>query len=161
MFKIHRGTCVSETCKHPENVYIVVKAGLCAKCNYDKKQAQKKAAGKKTGQYRYVKKATGESDLFADLSAERDWVCFVTGTRMNHLTPTSFLHVLPKALNRFPLFKLNPKNIVLALDEIHHRWDHTPRSTLTEPYWQKLFDLEAELKLEYENLKKSMRLQNL
>lgn len=161
MFKPHYGTCNVSTCKHPENALIAVSSGACQRCNYDKKQAKNKAAGKKTGQYKYVKKATGEAEVFENISAEREWVCFVTGTRMNSLTPTSFMHVLPKALNKNPLFKLYPKNIVLALDEIHHRWDHTPRSTLTEPYWQKLFDLEAELKLEYAELKKNMRLQNL
>lgn len=151
MFKPHYGYC--KFCEQ-DNQLIVVKAGYCQKCNYDQKQAKKKAAGKKSGPYRFVKKATGEAEVFEEIAEEREWRCYVTGEPLRHLTPTSFMHVLSKALNKFPLFKLHKPNIQLVKDDIHFRWDHTPRSELTEPYWEKLFKLEEELKNEYKTVTK-------
>lgn len=145
MFKPHKNICAS--CN--QETLIVVKKMLCAKCNYDSKQVIKKLAGKKTGAYKFIKEPTGEKQLFENIAEERDWKCYVTGEYLSCLGATSFMHVLPKALNKYPLFKLYPPNIQLVKDEIHFRWDHTPRSELTEPYWQKLFDLETDLKNEY------------
>lgn len=99
------------------------------------------------------KKGTGEKEIFEEIAAEREWVCFVTQKNLMELTATQFGHVLPKALNKYPLFKLHKPNIQLFSNEIHYRWDHMPRSTLVEPMWKKLFELEAELKEEYKNLK--------
>lgn len=141
-----------------KNVILPVKSGLCQWCNEEQKKAKKSAAGKNTTPYKYKRTPTGEKDVFNDISEERPWVCFVTGVRLPYLTATSFLHVLPKAQNKFPLFKLNPKNIVLGTDEIHDRWDKAPRSSLIEPYWQKMFDLEAELLKEYSVLKERNKL---
>ncbi len=148
MFRPHIGSCSKEGCGRTR-VPIVVKDGWCDKCHYERKQAKKKAEGKKTGPYQYKREATGEAELFEQIAEERDWKCFVTGERLSCLTPTSFMHVLPKALNKYPLFKLYKPNIQLVKDEIHYRWDHTPRSELKEPYWQKLFDLEERLKEHY------------
>lgn len=126
---------------------------LCAKCNYEKKQASKKAAGKSTAKYSFKTKATGQAEIFAEIAEEREWVCFVTGEVLRELTPTQFMHVLPKALNKFPKFILYKKNIVLATNEVHFKWDHTPRSEcIKDPRFDKLFALEAELKQQYPNI---------
>ena len=94
--------------------------------------------------------STGQSDVFEIIAEEREWVCFVTGEILRELTPTQFMHVLPKALNKYPLYKLYPANIVLATNEVHYKWDHTPRSELKkDPRFDKLFKLEAELKQQY------------
>lgn len=158
MFKIHYGTCTHPDCTHPDGALLVVKRGWCQFCNHREKQEKKKAAGKKTGPYKYKRKATGEASLFEDISAAREWKCAVTGEKLHKLTPTTFMHVLPKALNKFPLFKLEERNIILALDDIHYRWDHMPRSTLTEDFWKPLFELEAELKEEYAAMLKNNKL---
>lgn len=152
MFKPHLGYC--KFCEQNEKL-IVVKIGRCDKCNYDYKQQKKKAAGKKTGKYVFKREPTGEAQLFEDIAEKRDWICFVTGERLNELTPTQFLHVLPKALNKYPKFKLYEKNIVLASNDTHFKWDHTPRSKLRKnPLFDKLFALEEELKEEYKTVTK-------
>lgn len=150
MFKPHHGCCIE--CK--QESIIAVKKGYCQKCNWDKKQAKKKAAGKKSGKYQYVKKATGEMEMFEEIAAEREWIDFVTGEKLWELKPSQFMHVLPKALNKYPKFKLYKNNIVLGSDDTHFKWDHTPRSELRkDPKWDKLFDLEKELKNEYADLR--------
>lgn len=99
------------------------------------------------------RKSTGEKEIFEEIAAEREWVCYVTDEKLTQLTPTQFMHVLPKALNKYPLFKLKKENIVLATDEIHFKWDHMPRSVVAKDQkFDKLFALESELKIEYKNL---------
>ncbi len=96
---------------------------------------------------------TGESTIFEEIASEREWKCFVTGLKLPYLSATSFMHVLPKALNKYPKMKLHKPNIVLASDEIHYQWDFIARSvTKQNPLFDKLFKLEAELKEEYKLL---------
>ena len=154
MFKPHYGNCT--TCPR-ENVPIVVKSGWCDKCNHKHKQDKKKASGKKSGPYKYIRKVTGEGDLFEEIASEREWVDYITDEPLKVLTPTQFIHVLPKALNGYPLFKLYKKNIVLGSNETHFKWDKSPRSELRkDPRWNKMFELEEELKEEYKQLKKTL-----
>lgn len=102
---------------------------------------------------KYKKKDTGQVDTFTEIAEEREWVCWVSGEKLWQLKSNQFMHVLSKALNKFPKFKNHKPNIVLATDEIHHLWDHTPRSELKNDYrFDKLFRLEAELKEEYYKL---------
>jgi len=101
-----------------------------------------------------VKKATGEKFIFEEIAEEREWKCIVTGETLYELKPTQFMHVLPKALNKYPLFKLYKPNIQLASDETHYAWDFTPRSELRkDPRFDILFELEAKLIEEYKQLK--------
>lgn len=172
MFKPHIGNC--NTCSRTET-WIVIKAGLCQYCNHEKKQSNTSnirrgvrheinERGNKKGISKVIrrvssKKPTGEREVFQGIADNlRDrWNCFVCGRPLGDLTASNFAHVLPKALNKYPLFKLNPDNIRLLCHDsygsCHHRFDKEPRSTLTEPMWQPLFDLEAQLKEEYKQLK--------
>lgn len=103
------------------------------------------------------KKGTGEKEVFEEIAEEREWVCFVTGATLYELTATQFAHVLPKALNRYPLFKLYKPNIVLLSNEAHYSWDFVPRSELRKDRrFDKLFELEEKLKEEYKLLKSSL-----
>ena len=175
MFKPHIGICIC----HNDKRLIVVKKGYCAEGNYEKKQKDKninKLPGidfkkKDCSVRKKIKvsdsykrnfsrvfqssiKPTGEKEVFQEIAGEREWICFVTGTPLTELTATQFMHVLPKALNKYPLFKLYKKNIQLAADEIHYAWDFKPRSELKkDPRFDKLFELEEELKQEYKLLK--------
>ena len=97
-------------------------------------------------------KVTGEMELFEEIAEERPWDCFVTGEQLFELTPTQFMHVLPKALNKYPKMKLYKDNIVLASNDTHYKWDHTPRSQLIGDGWDRLRKLEAELKARYKEL---------
>lgn len=100
-----------------------------------------------------VKKKTGESEVFAEIAAEREWICFVSGETLRELKPTQFAHVLPKALNRYPKFKLHKPNIVLLSDWAHYQWDFGIRYELKkDPRWDKMFKLEEQLKQEYKQL---------
>jgi hypothetical protein len=149
MFKVHYGICV--LCN--QEGLLVVRKLWCDKCNYEQKQNKKKLAGKKSGKYKYIKKATGEKELFEQIAIEREWKCFVTGQTLWELKSSQFSHVLPKALNKFPLFKLNPDNIVLLSDEAHRLWDFGSREELKkDSEWDKMFKLEAELKKQYKKL---------
>lgn len=153
MFKPHESIC--SCCG--ERTVVVVKKMLCAKCNYNKKQAAKKKAGKKIGGYTYVREATGEGELFEEIMKDYgdDPVkCFVCGRRISLLMPHNFAHVLPKG--KYSSFRLYKPNIVIlchliVADETgqgcHNAWDFRPRSEIKDkPEWQKMFELEEELK---------------
>jgi hypothetical protein len=102
---------------------------------------------------KYKPKNTLQVDTFEEIAEERPWVCFVTGEPLKELTATQFMHVLPKALNKYPKFKNHKPNIVLATNDVHFKWDHTPRSELRkDPRFDKLFYLEIQLKEEYKQL---------
>lgn len=153
MFRPHKGDCTQ--CPRTETL-IVVKKGLCQWCNHEKKKAKGKTCSKilKAVDPDY-KKPIGEREVFQQIAEEREWVCFVTGQKLMELTATQFMHVLPKALNKYPLFKLYKDNIQLASNEVHYKWDFVPRSELKkDPRFDKLFALEEELKLKYEQFKK-------
>lgn len=149
MFKPHYGICV--TCK--KEGIIAVKKGYCQRCNHEQKQAKKKQSGKPSANYYYLRKPTGEAELFKEIANEREHKCFMCDKKLHELTPSNFMHVLPKALNKYPKMKLYKPNIVLGCHDsyssCHNRFDKEPRSSLIEPMWQKLFDLESELKTIY------------
>ena len=66
----------------------------------------------------------------------------------------NFAHVLAKGLNKFYKFKLYKKCVVLITEEQHYQWDNGLRSELKLlPEWNKMFELETELKEEYKLLK--------
>ena len=153
MFKPHIGDCVE--CPRT-NTIIPVKSGLCQYCNHERKTKNKQLCSSniRNSTIRSTSKHTGEKEVFEEIAAEREWKCFVTGTELKELTATQFMHVLPKALNKYPLFKLYKRNIQIASNEVHYAWDFKPRSELKkDKRFDKLFTLEEELKQEYKLLK--------
>lgn len=152
MFKPHESIC--SCCG--EKTLVVVKKMLCAKCNYNKKQAEKKKSGKKIAKYNYVREATGEGELFEEIMkdfGDEPVKCFVCGKRITLLMPHNFAHVLPKG--KYSSFRLYKPNIVIlchliVADETgqgcHHAWDFRPRSELKGEGWERMFELEEELK---------------
>jgi len=108
---------------------------------------------KKKGGITKKKKTTGELKLFRELLSHRPFCSFITGKPINEIPkPWNFLHVLPKGQNKYPKFKLNPKNIVLGTLEEHEAWDHNRASIKDNPLWKKMFELEQELLTEYKIL---------
>jgi len=152
MFEPHYGDCIE--CKKSDQL-IVVKAGLCQRCNYKKKQDKKKSEGKKTGGYKYVRKVTGEGNLFEDVLNNLDdeaTTCFVCGIPVPLVTHFNLAHVLAKG--KYPAFRLNPDNIRILCYNIqgtgcHSKYDHSPHSELKGEGWEKLFELRDRLKKEY------------
>jgi len=163
MFKpFYGGTC--SQCQKDEQL-IVIKSGVCQICNHKNKEAKKKASGKKSSVYKYVKEANGEGEMFRELAlnmldeeATRCWIC---GLPIPALTYSNMSHVLPKG--KYPLFRLRPDNIKilchrLVADEngkngCHNQLDGRPRSEIiNDPNWQKFFELEEQLKEEYKSI---------
>jgi len=165
MFKPHIGSC--NFCPRTD-VMIAVKSGACIYCNHENKQKAKKAAGKKTGGYKYIREATGEGEIFAEILNEREPVCFVCGEPITLVMPHNFMHILPKG--KYEAFRLYKPNIQLACFKIiaqndgngnptqghHYDWDFKPESELRKnPLFDKVFELEARLKEEYKRLEDS------
>lgn len=161
MFKPHYGDC--KFCQR-EDVLIVVSKGYCQYCNFENKQKKRKTEGKSTGKYRYSRKSTGEVDVYEKVLEnlpDYETRCFVCGIRVSVVTHNNMAHVLPKG--KYEKFRLNPDNIVILCHSpisrlredgsptngCHSDWDTKPRSELTDTMWDKMFELEANLKSEY------------
>ncbi len=162
MFKPHFGTC--SQC-HNDDRWIVVKKGLCAKCNHELKQSKKKP---KPTKYR---KPTGEKHTFHqvldDIPDDAPTRCFVCGISIALVTHNNFAHILNK--KNYPLFRNAPCNIKIMCHSVvarinektgkptngcHSDYDTKPRSELTHEMWDKVFELKEELLKEYKRIEK-------
>ena len=95
-------------------------------------------------------KPTGEKILFETIWNTRKRVSFVSGASLGDECNVMFMsHILSKGA--YPGFRLYEKNIVLKTTQEHYDWHNMPRAKLLEKdsNWQKVFDLELELKTEY------------
>lgn len=103
---------------------------------------------------KYRRKPTGELSIFnAIWEATENHTSFINGEPITAFDVGCFAHVLAKGKNKYPLFKLYTKNIILITRKQHFQWDNGLRSELKkDPNWNKMFDLEAELKEEYKAL---------
>ncbi len=116
-------------------------------------EQENKDKPKKQSNYKYVRKATGEKEVFEKIWNERPHESFINGQRIYVFNVRNFGHVLPKAQNKYPKFKLYDKCIQLLTFEQHDAWDNGIREELRLlPEWNKMFELEAELLLEYKIL---------
>jgi len=99
----------------------------------------------------YKREPTGELPLMQSMwDNMKEHKSFVSGEKIHVFNVRNFAHVLPKAQNRYPKFKLYPDNIVLLTYEEHFLWDNGSREDLRKlPEWDKMFKLEAELIEEY------------
>jgi len=108
-------------------------------------------------------KATGERHVFAEVLDEIPYDgptrCFVCNKQISVVTHHNFAHILSK--KQYPLFRLNPENIkIMCFNFVaingdqgcHYNYDFKPRSELKEEMWQKVFELEEQLKNEYNGL---------
>jgi len=106
---------------------------------------------------------TGELALFRSIWATRPHISFISGREIEFFHPIHFAHVLPKGKNKYPLFKLYDKNVVILTEREHTLYDQGTMQSraqyseecLDEGFvcdWQKLFTLRDELKKEYEKL---------
>lgn len=96
----------------------------------------------------FEKSAPHEKTVFAFLWRTRPHVSFVSGEPVEDI-PTTFAHVLPKAKNRFPRFKLLGMNIVFLTPDEHHLWDNQRYKIEEDPHlrekWKGMFELEEHL----------------
>jgi hypothetical protein len=101
--------------------------------------------------YKFKKEPTGEAQVFKMIWNERPHKSQISGAPIKEATPTNFLHVLPKAQNKYPEFKLLKQNIILGTAEEHHIWDNA-RHLAVGKQWAKMFELEETLKNKYKEL---------
>lgn len=145
------------TC-HGEERYIVKKIlpnKYCNVGNQERLKARKEAREsddtiKPLKPFKRYKKPTGEKVLFQTIWDTRKRVSFVSGVSLGDECNVMFMsHILSKGA--YPGFRLYEKNIVLKTTQEHHDWHNMPRAKLLEKdsNWQKVFDLELELKKEY------------
>lgn len=142
--------------------YAIEQRKKSAEKNKDKpKKAQKPL---KKMALTYKRKATGELQMFEVIwdNMGMKHKSFISGEEIKVFNVRNFAHVLPKAQNRYPKFKLNPENVVLLTYDEHFLWDNGSREKLRHlPEWKKMFELEAELKKQYEELERGhIMLQN-
>lgn len=101
---------------------------------------------------KYKPKNTGEYVLYETIWATRPHVSWLSGAELGEeLNVMCFSHILSKGA--YPGFRLYDKNIILKTPQEHHDWHNILREKLLEKNhdWQKVFDLEQELKEEYHN----------
>ncbi|HXP52128.1 MAG TPA: hypothetical protein VN922_19385 [Bacteroidia bacterium] len=114
--------------------------------NFTPKCGDEKKEKKHTPIKQKPKKATGERVMHLEIWAERPHVCFVTETPLGkEPLPIYFMHVLGKGA--YPNFRLEKKNIVLGLPEIHEQYD--AGTTINDPRFKPLLELKQKLKEEY------------
>lgn len=114
-------------------------------------------------------KVTGEGETFEivlnNISYEGPTVCFVCGIPLAIVTHNNFAHILSK--KQYPLFRNEPENIRLMCHSIvsrinektrlptngcHADYDTKPRSELKHEMWEKVWELQEELKQAYKEL---------
>ena len=99
----------------------------------------------------YKREPTGELVIMKAMwDNMKEHKSFINSEPIHVFNVRNFAHVLPKAQNRYPKFKLYEDNIKLLTYEQHDMWDNGVREDLRKlPEWNKMFELEAELIEEY------------
>jgi len=106
---------------------------------------------------------TGEYALFKEIWQTRPHVSFLSGREIRTPYPNNFCHVLAKAKNKYPNFKLFDKNLILLTETEHFLYDNGTMDSRAKYViecqldgyicdWSKIWDLRDELKKEYECL---------
>ncbi|MBN2617235.1 MAG: hypothetical protein JXR64_02860 [Spirochaetales bacterium] len=138
---------MAKICKIQECSYPVFGKGYCKKHQYLRQDYKS---------YVYKKTATGELQLFELIWKERIHKSYLSGRKLEYFSVSLFAHVLPKAQNKFPKWKLNPDNIILLTEYEHHLYDNGTMSQ-REAYakendcnWTIIHNLYKELKDAYE-----------
>lgn len=99
------------------------------------------------------RKPTGEMAVFEEIWSIRPHVSQISGEDLGDILDVSyFSHILPKGQNKYPHYKLDPRNIILKTKDEHYMWEHCKSALLDLPEWKWIFDLENELKEEYKKL---------
>jgi hypothetical protein len=125
---------------------------------YNKKKEKSKIYKKtiETNKRTNYKPNTELIDMFKILANTRPHICFITGAKITGgIKPINCLHVLPKAKNQYPAWRLNPRNIVFAQSQCHVDEHSQPREVLESrpgkegEGWRRYFKMQDEFKVEY------------
>lgn len=116
MFKPNYDIC--RNCKTKQ--LIVVKKGLCKKCNQETKVLNKKVQSKNTKYaFKRKKRKTGELEVFKQIYEERPNICEWCGTYINEFSVANYHHIKPKS--RFPELRLVKENIIKICFDCHFK----------------------------------------
>lgn len=99
-------------------------------------------------QYKYKKKPTGELEVFKKIWDERGPYSQVSGQYLGEFNICHFAHIIPKAKNKYPHFKLNPENICLMTFDEHFLYDNQNHKCNTDE-WIWVHDIKDKLKEQY------------
>lgn len=142
------------------------KKNLCRDCNTLRKQQLKGNKDKRNlSTFKKKSKPTGEMALFQSIWASREKKSYLSGKELKNYEGTSFFpnlfaHVLSKAKNRYPKFKLFEKNIILLTPDEHYLYDfgtEEQRNKYAQEHgcsWAKIYELKDELVKVYNQLGK-------
>jgi hypothetical protein len=154
--KITKGLClmcVSEAEQRgesPNESWLVSKRPpLCQFHKLQSKKIKSKVVKSKDEPYK-------ESDIFKNIWESRPRNSFVTGKTLPdtwNARAWYFSHILPKGKAKYPMFKFYEKNIQLMTFQEHETWEYKKYLIKDDELWQGVFELEQELKEEYEQHK--------
>jgi len=123
----------------------------CVSCNAKRLDGRKglQIGKRKSPLLKKRTKASGEGIMLLAIWNTRQHVSGVSGERLgDEMNAMFFSHILPKSV--YPKFRLLDRNIVLMTPDEHHQWDHEPHSNIIgNPMWEKIFNLQEQLKREY------------
>lgn len=163
IMKYEFGYCKNELCGKWQ-IIVNRRHGLCQKCNQIRLASNKEKkgtegprieyTGKKNPTFNYCTKwgFKNELQLFNFKWNNEIRISYISGRPIPYFAPMFFLHVIPKALNKFPHYKLNPENVVFGLLIEHDLWDkgtEDERMLYLEKYPQASWDgmIKKKLKL--------------
>lgn len=142
----------------------------CRKHQWDRRDGKAPKPIGSNAQIKPKKKKVSEGptqvDVFNQMLTDGPLVSFISGLPITPFDMRNYaccLHVLSKALNKYPLYKAYPPNIVLATydehtlfdkgtDEQRERYAKEQMKDGVVVDWQKLYDLKEELKSRYPKL---------
>ena len=116
------------------------------------KDKPKKVYALKRTPLTYKRKPTGELPVMKRIWAStKEHKSFISDEPIKKFHVRNMAHVISKAKNKYPEFKLYVPNIRILTWKEHDQWDNGVREDLKKlPEWNKMFELEEKLKLEYQ-----------
>jgi len=113
-------------------------------CKYHNDKRKKKDNPTKN----YVRKKTGELDMFQEIWAERQHYSEVSGEYLGETLDVSFFaHILPKGT--YGNYRLRKENIILLTKKEHYQLDHAVHEIKDKEEWEFVFRLRKDLKIQY------------
>lgn len=143
-----KGICVEceKTCVYlgvePKEKWLSNKSkSLCEYHNNKRKRKDKPTK-------QYVRKKTGELEMFKEIWEERQHYSEVSGTYLGEdLDVSFFAHILPKG--SYPKYRLRKENIILLTKKEHTQLDHAVQEIKDNPDWEFIFRLREDLERQY------------
>lgn len=143
-----KGICIEceKTCVYlgvePKEKWLANKSKSLCKYHNDKRKRKDKPTKQ------YVRKITGELEMFKEIWAERQHYSDVSGEYLGDtLKPHFFAHVLPKG--SYGKYRLKKENIILLTEKEHTQLDHAVHEIKDDPKWEFVFRLREDLEIKY------------